>query len=120
MQEAIEKEHLPVVIFVVPDGQEAIDFIARAERDPAAPCPEFILLDLNLPKKDGFEVLRRLRESEKCSGVPVLIVTSSDSAADQEQAAKMGAAYFRKPPSYAGFLRLGEVLKQLMTERQMV
>lgn len=112
-------EKLPVDLHIVSDGQKAIDFIARAEQDPDAPCPHLLVLDLNLPKRDGFEVLRRLRDSSVCGDIPVLIVTSSDAPGDLEQAAALGAGYFRKPPSLEEFLKLGGVLKQLMREREM-
>ena len=103
-------------VHVAPDGQQAIEFIARAERDPDAPSPQFLLLDLNLPKVDGFEVLRRLRASEKFKAIPVLIVSSSDSPGDKSRAAEYGAGYFRKPPNYEEFLKLGGVLKQLLKD----
>ena len=70
VREAIRSESLPLDVHVAPDGQQAIEFIARAERDPDAPCPQFLLLDLNLPKVDGFEVLQRLRSSEKFREFP--------------------------------------------------
>ena len=77
-----------------------------------------ILLDLNLPKVDGFDVLRRLRASEKCKDVPVIVITSSDSPADRSQAASLGAGYFRKPPSYEEYLKLGAVLRQLLKDHR--
>jgi CheY-like chemotaxis protein len=117
VREAIRMENLPLEIFIVSDGQKAIEFIERAESDPEAPCPQFVLLDLNLPKRDGFEVLDRLRASTKCKDVPVVIVTSSDAPADLKRATERGAGYFRKPPSYQAFLKLGTVLKQLMLEK---
>jgi CheY-like chemotaxis protein len=116
VREAIRTENLPLEVHVAADGQQALAFIARAEQDPGAPCPQVLLLDLNLPKVDGFEVLRRLRASEKFKSIPVLIVSSSDSADDRSQAARFGAGYFRKPPSYDEFLKLGIVLRQLLQE----
>ncbi len=109
-------ENLPLEVYVAPDGQQAIDFIARAEKDPDAPCPHFLLLDLNLPKRDGFEVLQRLRSSTKCKDIPVLIITSSDSPDDVSEAAALGAGYFRKPPNYDEFLKLGGVLRQIIQD----
>jgi len=114
VREAILLEDLPFDIHVAADGQEAIDFIARAEMQGDFPCPHFLLLDLNLPKKDGFEVLRRLRASSVCKGIPVLIITSSDAPGDLTRATELGAAYFRKPPSYDEYLKLGGVLKQML------
>lgn len=110
-------ENLPLDVHVAPDGQKAIEFIVRAETDPDAPSPQLLLLDLNLPKVDGFEVLRRLRASAKFKDVPVLIVSSSDAPSDRSRAAEFGAGYFRKPPSYDEFLKLGGVLKQLLKDR---
>ena len=117
VREAIKMAKLPLDVYVVPDGQEAIEFIENAEGHENAPCPHFMMLDLNLPKRDGFEVLKRLRASPKCQSVPVLIITSSDSPSDQKQAASYGAAYFRKPASYEDFLRVGDVLRQLLKEK---
>ena len=116
VEEAIRSQNLPIDVHVAADGQKAIEFIESAERDENAPCPHFLLLDLNLPKRDGFEVLRRLRASEKCNTVPAVIITSSDSPSDVSQAAALGAGYFRKPPSYDEFLKLGQVLKQRLKD----
>jgi len=116
VREAIRQGKLPLEVHVVSDGQQALEFIERAETDARAPCPQIALLDLNLPKRNGFEVLERLRASPKCKGVPVLIVTSSDAPADLQRATAMGAGYFRKPASYSAFLKLGDVLRKLMIE----
>ena len=113
VREAIRLENLPLEMYIASDGEQAIEFISRAESDPDAPCPHLLLLDLNLPKMDGFEVLRRLRSSPKCASIPVLIMTSSDLASDQQLAAELGAEYFRKPPSLEEFLKLGVILKRL-------
>jgi DNA-binding response OmpR family regulator len=116
VREAIRMEDLPLEVHVAPDGQQAIEFITKAETDPDAPCPQLVLLDLNLPKVDGFDILRRLRASQKFKTIPVLIVSSSDSPTDRSRAAELGAGYFRKPPSYEEFLKLGAVLKQLLKD----
>lgn len=116
VREAITNEDLPFDVYTASDGQQAIDFIERTEREPDAPCPQFLVLDLNLPKKDGFEVLRRLRASLRCKQIPVVVVTSSDAPSDLSLAAELGAAYFRKPTSYEEFLKLGGLLKRLLEE----
>ena len=117
VREAIQTEDLPLDLHIVEDGQQAIDFIARAEENPDAPCPHFLLLDLNLPKKDGLQVLHRVRASPKCGDIPVVVITSSDSQSDVSQTAALGAGYFRKSPSYEEFLKLGGVLRKLLHER---
>jgi len=95
VREAIRLENLPVEIHVAPDGEQALAFLARAERDPEAPCPQVLLLDLNLPKVDGFEVLRRLRSSQKFRATPVLVVSSSDAPTDRGRAANSARAISR-------------------------
>jgi chemotaxis family two-component system response regulator Rcp1 len=117
VREAIRMENLPFDVQVAPDGQNAVEFIARAETDPNAPSPQFLLLDLNLPKVDGFEVPRRLRASAKFKDIPVLIGSPSDGPSDRSRAADFGAGYFPKPPGYEAFLKLGGVLKQLLKDR---
>ena len=116
LREAIKAEDLPLEVHIAPDGEQAIDFIARAEKDPDAPCPHVLLLDLNLPKVDGFEVLRRIRASDKWKNIPVLIVTSSDSPADRSEAARLGVSYFRKPVTYEEFVKVGPVLRQFLKD----
>ena len=97
------------------DGQKAFDFIQRAEEDPDAPCPQSILLDLNLPKRNGKEILQRVRRSVKCKDVPVIVITSSDSPKDRSETAQLGAnEYFCKPSSYTEFLKVGEALRDLL------
>ena len=120
MREVIRTENLPLNIHVVADGQQAIEFIEKTETDPDAPCPHLLLLDLNLPKKDGFEVLQRLRTSTTCKDIPVIIITSSDSPNDLQQATALGASYFRKPPSYEGFLKLGEILRHRLKDSGLI
>jgi two-component system, chemotaxis family, response regulator Rcp1 len=112
VQEAIRAENLPMEMHIATDGEAAINFITRAERDPEAPRPQCLLLDLNLPRANGFEVLERLRASEKFKAIPVIVMSSSDSAADRSRAAELGARYFRKTPSYDEFLKLGSILKE--------
>ena len=91
VKEAIRAETLPVEVYITPDGEQAINFIERAETDPDAPCPHVMLLDINLPKIDGFEVLRHLRASLKCKHIPIIIMTSSDSPDDRRKATELGA-----------------------------
>jgi DNA-binding response OmpR family regulator len=105
-----------VDVHVVSDGEVAIEFIATAEADPNSPCPDLLLLDINLPKRDGFEVLRRLHASAKCRDAPVLVITSSDSPSDRNEAADLGAGYFRKPESYDEFMKLGGVLRKMLRD----
>ena len=117
MREAIRMAGLPLEVYAATDGERAIDFIAQAEKDPDAPRPDVLLLDLNLPKVDGFEVLQRVRASEKYKDIPVLLITSSDSPTDRDAGAKLDAGYFRKPANYEQFMKIGSVLKKFLEEK---
>jgi DNA-binding response OmpR family regulator len=116
VREAIRLENLPLDVYGALDGEVAIEFLGKAETDPEAPAPELVLLDLNLPKRDGFEVLRRIRASKKYGNVPVIIMTSSDSKADRNEGASLGAGYFRKPPNYQEFMKIGLTLRRFLED----
>ena len=114
LREAIRMEGLLVDVHTVTDGEQAIEFIANAEANPDHLSPDIVLLDLNLPRIDGFEVLRRIRASDLHKDTPVLVVTSSDSPSDRKQIETCGAGYFRKPPNYDEFLKAGKFLRQFL------
>jgi CheY-like chemotaxis protein len=119
VEQAIEFHQVPVRLLVAEDGEEACQYFERADHDEHTPCPEVVLLDLNLPKRSGAEVLARVRTSQKCRDVPVVILTSSDSLEDRREASRLGAdRYFRKPTSYREFLGIGAVLNEVLKERE--
>jgi two-component system, chemotaxis family, response regulator Rcp1 len=117
VEEAIEHQELAVELHVVDDGEKACEFLEQADRDPAAIRPDVLLLDLNLPKRTGKDVLACLRRSKFCLHIPVLIITSSDNSKDRDELTRFGVArYFRKPASYDEFMKLGSVLKGVFDE----
>jgi DNA-binding response OmpR family regulator len=118
VEQAIEFHQVPVSIVVAEDGEIACQYFDRAERDENTPCPTILVLDLNLPKRSGNEVLERVRMSSKCGDVPVVIMTSSDSPDDRRNASRLGAdRYFRKPTSYREFMEIGALLNEVLKER---
>jgi CheY-like chemotaxis protein len=114
MREALTGSFPDVEISVSEDGEimmHRIDLLDSGEE----PLPDVILLDLNMPRANGDELLWRLRDSPRCQSVPTVIVTSSDSPRDRTRAAKLGAVrYFHKPIDYAAFMHLGDVVKDLI------
>ena len=119
MREALEVAKLPANLHVVSDGEMAIRYIDELNADDAAPCLSLVLLDLNLPKKPGIEVLEHLRRTRKCGNSLVVVVSSSDSIKDRAEAASMGAdAYFRKPSGYEAYIKIGEIVKDLLMVEQ--
>lgn len=104
---------------VIENGEQAAGFIARIDADETVACPRLFLLDVNLPRMSGFEVLARLRQSKRCASLPVIVMTSSEATRDRAESAALGAtAYFPKPFGYEGFLRIGEVIHELLASRE--
>jgi DNA-binding response OmpR family regulator len=111
---ALHEHKVQHELTVAKDGAAASRYIARMGTEPESPCPDCILLDLNLPNGDGFELFGKFRRHEECLRTPVIIVTSSDSPKDRKLAADLGVSYyFRKPSNLAEFLKLGAVIRQL-------
>lgn len=111
---AFAKSNLRDALAVVRDGQEALDYLfgagAHAGRDIGR-LPRLVLLDLNLPKLDGLEVLRRIRASAATRRLPVVMLTSSREQRDIIQSYDLGAnSYVRKPVDFAEFV---EAARQL-------
>ncbi len=120
VEEAIELQGLAVELHVVEDGEKACEFLERADCSPGAVRPEVLLLDLNLPKRTGKEVLMRLRGSKTCPHIPVVIITSADVAREREELMRLGIArYFRKPANYDEFMQLGAVLQSVFDEMKL-
>lgn len=93
----------------VKDGEEALDFLNRRGSHAEAPAPDLVLLDLNLPRVPGLEVLRSVRASETLRETRVVVLTTSSSEADQKASAALGAAaYLTKPPDLDEYERLVE------------
>jgi CheY-like chemotaxis protein len=114
VEEALSEAQVKCGLQIVGDGTKAVEFITRVETG-TEPCPDLILLDLNLPRLSGGEVLKRLRSSPSFGAVKVLIVTSSNAASDREQAMALGANdYFRKPSTLVQFLELGPKVRQML------
>jgi CheY-like chemotaxis protein len=115
VREALEDRAIAYGLQVVEDGERAMDFIERIDRDSTLHCPKLLLLDLHLPKRDGQEVLRCLRASERCGRTPVVILTSSDLPSDRETAARNAALhYFRKPSTLEQYMQLGDVVNNII------
>lgn len=111
---AFAKNNIHNEVVVARDGAEALDYLfarnAHAGRDTAKQ-PQVVLLDLNLPKVDGLQVLREIRADERTSLLPVVILTSSREDQDLVEGYRLGAnSYVRKPVDFDEFL---EATRQL-------
>jgi len=110
---AFDKVDLRNDIVVARDGQEALDILLgrRFRQDLAGTLPTVVLLDLELPRVGGLEVLRRLREHERTRLLPVVILTSSREQRDLVRSYSLGVnSYVRKPVAFSAFV---EAVRQL-------
>jgi CheY-like chemotaxis protein len=113
---ALEAAKINAQLHFVKDGEQAVKFFDEADNDNAAPCPALVLLDINLPRKQGGEVLQYMRGTRKCGDALVIVVSSSDSPMDRKQMKDLGAnAYFHKRSTYEEFMKLGEMVKELLS-----
>lgn len=113
-ERAFKKSHITNDLVIAQDGQEGLDFLfcqgAYVSREDITP-PMLVLLDLKLPKVDGLEVLRQIRNDPRTHRVPVVILTSSREEQDVAAGYDLGVnSYIRKPVDFQQF---AEVIKQL-------
>jgi two-component system, chemotaxis family, response regulator Rcp1 len=98
VREALKASGLSVALHVVPDGLEALTFLRREEPYREAPRPDLVLLDLNIPGKDGHSVLAEVRREPTLLGLPVVVFSSSSKQEDIDKSYALGANwYVRKP-----------------------
>ncbi len=115
---ALAEHRVEYELVVARDGAEMQQLLERLGKDHEVPCPDLLLLDLNLPKAHGYELFQLFRNHPLCVDVPVIVMTSSYAPRDREKAAALGAArYFCKPCDLTEFLELGGIIRQLAREQ---
>jgi len=108
---ALKQNHLLNKVYIARDGAEAINMLFGTESTPAIPAPEVVLLDLNLPKISGLDVLRRIRADERTKLLPVVVLTTSSEDRDRIESYSLGAnSYITKPVEFEQF---SKAVKQL-------
>src|SRR5581483_5474555 len=116
MKRAFSQAHIQNPLYVVQDGEEAIAYFKgegafsnRAEY----PLPDLLLLDLNMPRVNGFEVLTWIRQQPGLSALRVLVLTSSDHMRDVNQAYRLGAnSFLIKPHDFEDFVHLSKLMQE--------
>ncbi|MEU6291843.1 response regulator [Streptomyces sp. NPDC015140] len=104
-REAFEDNKIGNTLHVVRDGEEALDFLYRRAGHAEAPRPDLILLDLNLPKYDGRQVLEKIKSDPELSDIPVVVLTTSAAEEDILRSYKLHAnAYVTKPVDLDQFI----------------
>lgn len=102
--QCLQQSTVPYQLHRVEDGEAATDFLEKRDHSIESPRPDLILLDLNLPRKDGRELLAELKSNPKFQTIPVIVLTGSSAPADITQAYQLHAnCYMVKPSNLAGF-----------------
>jgi CheY-like chemotaxis protein len=105
--EAFREGKVPNQLSLVEDGVQALQFLRRQPPYTRAPRPDLILMDLNLPRKDGREVLREIKSDPALRTIPVVVLTTSQAEADISQAYDLHAnCYIAKPVDFQHFLQV--------------
>lgn len=111
-QEAFQEAKIPNRIHVVRDGDEALEFLYRKGKYEDAVRPDIMLLDLNMPGKNGKEVLAIVKEDEYLKDIPIIIITSSEAEMDVAKSYALHVnAYIVKPVSLQQFLQVVEAVE---------
>ena len=112
-REALEEGNLLVNLSVMNDGAEAMAFLHRRGEHADAPAPDLILLDLNLPKKGGREVLQEIKADADLKCIPVVVLTTSEAEADIVSTYGLHAnCYITKPVDIDQFIKIVQLLEQ--------
>jgi two-component system, chemotaxis family, response regulator Rcp1 len=115
---SVEELKIPVQLHRVSDGEQALWFLEKIHGYELAPRPDLILLNLNLPKKDGFDVLTEIRANDLLRAIPVIIFTSASLVTEKKKALALGARdYISKPGTLNGLIEaLRFVCSQYLAE----
>lgn len=106
-QEAIKEGELPIQLNICRDGEEAIHYLRKIKGFEDAQIPQLILLDLNLPRKDGREVLEEIKSNPDLKKIPVIVLTTSNAEQDVNQCYDLHAnCFITKPVDYQQFFLL--------------
>src|SRR5258708_1776265 len=106
-REALADAKVLNALHVVSDGMEALEFLRRQGRHVNAPRPDLVLLDLNLPKKDGREVLAEIKGDDKLKIIPVIVLTTSRAEEDVLKSYHLNAnCYIAKPVGFEGLAKV--------------
>ena len=112
-QEALKQSDFQTVLQVVGDGEEALKFLRKENGFAKVFTPDIVLLDLNLPKKNGFEVLETLRQDDEFKRLPVVVLTTSVAEEDILRTHHANAnCYISKPFDFGQFLMALQIINQ--------
>jgi two-component system, chemotaxis family, response regulator Rcp1 len=111
--QAFRQSKMSNEITVVTDGKEALSYLLKMGKYADAVRPDLILLDLNLPKVDGYSVLKEIKQDESLKSIPVVILTTSEDEKDVQAAYRLQAsAFITKPVDFVKFVSVAKDIQQ--------
>ncbi len=115
VRDALGKQHLDFALTEISDAEAAAAYVDRMGSAADAPYPDIVIMDLNLPLGDGFDLLQQIRNRPGSVDTPVIVMTSSESPYDRARATEMGnTRYFRKPLDLDAFLQIGALVREAL------
>jgi two-component system, chemotaxis family, response regulator Rcp1 len=118
MQEALRDSHPAVELHVAINGEEAMAFLKRGASHAHAPRPDLILLDLNLPKMDGRDVLAQIKSDARLRTIPIIVLSISDAPEDVEKCYQLQAnCYLTKPAQLKEFEKLVKSINEFWLKK---
>lgn len=119
IKEVFNYGKVPVNLNVVNNGVDAVSFLKKDSNFPDAPRPELVILDLNLPKKNGKEVLADIRADKQLSSLPVIILTSSEAESDVQICKSLKVErYYTKPMELDKFVSVVEEIEDFLIKNR--
>jgi CheY-like chemotaxis protein len=116
LQKVLERVQLHFVIDHLEDGEEALLFLLRQGKYFQAPIPDLIILDLNMPRMSGAELITRIRKDPILQTIPVMVLSTSDTLEDKRQMAELGVVlYLTKSSKLTDYYAIGETIKEFLT-----
>jgi chemotaxis family two-component system response regulator Rcp1 len=120
LERALSRQHIKFQLTHLRNGGEALSFIRREPPYAKSRRPDLILVDLNLPKVDGQEVIRQIRSAKHLDGVPACVWSSSESLLDRSTLGRLGANEFIfKPSGLEQFMQIGKTVKDLLSGKSL-
>ncbi len=117
IEEVFEEAKIRNNLYVAEDGEEAIQFLNKKDQYADVPRPDIILLDLNLPKKDGREVLEEVKRDETLRNIPIVVLTTSKAEEDILKSYNLHAnAYITKPVDFEQFIKVIKSIEDFWLE----
>ena len=103
---------------VIRDGEEAIAFLGGLDADPKGPALDLLIVDMNLPKRSGEDILKCLRSTENYAQTPVIVMSGLIAGGFEEKATRHAAmVYFQKPLTLDGFMQLGSIVRNVLQKQ---